>query len=68
MDTKRQKSFNDFKVLLADLEVGPECSTPNCQNSHRAQILIESITITNLIVAGELPPEMTQAIAARMAA
>lgn len=66
--TNRPKSFEDFKALLADIKEGPECSSPACPNARRVHILAESITINNLIVSGELPADLKQAIAAKVAA
>lgn len=68
MTTKRQETFADFKSLLAKLEDGPECTNPACPNAHRVHILAEHITINNLIVAGELTPELSRALASRVAA
>ncbi|HEY0955790.1 MAG TPA: hypothetical protein VGE36_13580 [Roseateles sp.] len=68
MTAKAKKSLEELSALWAAPAGESSCSNPACPNLHRINIAAESITITNLIVAGELPPEMKQALAARMAA
>lgn len=65
---KAQKTFDDLKALWAAPDDGAACSNPDCPNLHRIHILAESITINNLIVAGDLPAELKRALASKLAA
>jgi len=67
VNANAKKTFDDLKALWVAAGDGAACSNPDCPNLHRIHILAESITINNLIVAGEIPAEMKQALA-RMAA
>ena len=68
MNAKAKKSFDELKALWVTPGDGAVCSNPECPNMHRIHILAETITINNLIVSGELPADLKQAIVSRMAA
>ena len=62
--TTRHETFESVKSLLARLEEGPACNSPECPNVGRLHIVVESITINTLIVAGgELPQEIRERLA-----
>lgn len=63
VSAKRNWTFEELKALWNQPAEGQACSNPECPNAHRIHILAESITITNLIVASELAPEIREAVA-----
>lgn len=62
MTAKRQWTFEDLKALWTEPEDGPPCNNPDCPNPSRVHIFVESVAITNLIVASDLTPEIQDVI------
>lgn len=59
---KEFKTLDDLRQLWAEPSPPATCSSEECRASRTIHIQAESITITNLILTGEVPAELREAL------